>query len=128
MDLVGYSLLNVEEQKRRLELLQEAVKATGTFTRIPKGVGLLPLPTGDGMALVFFLDDPEAPLRCAIEIGRELKRFPELGLRMGIHRGPVFRLDDINGNANVAGAGINGAQRVMDCGDAGHISGFGTSR
>src|SRR5207245_1354000 len=81
---------------------------------------LIRLPTGDGMALVFF-GDAEAPARCALELGRGLRSHPVLQLRMGIHTGPVYRVADINTNMNVAGGGINIAQRVMDCGDSGHI-------
>ena len=120
MDLVAYSALGIEDQKRTVESLQEVVRGTEEFQRASAEGTVRPLPTGDGMALVFFVD-PEAPLRCAIEISRGLRRFPTLRLRMGIHAGPVYRVGDINANRNVAGGGVNVAQRVMDCGDAGHI-------
>jgi class 3 adenylate cyclase/tetratricopeptide (TPR) repeat protein len=120
MDIVAYSQLPMDEQTRLIELLQTIVRSTSGFTQAQKRRQLLRLPTGDGMALVFF-SDPEAPARCALEIGHLLREHPELRLRMGIHTGPVQRLEDINANRNVAGGGINLAQRVMDCGDAGHI-------
>ena len=81
---------------------------------------MITLPTGDGMALVFF-GDPEAPVRCALELSRTLSQNSEIRLRMGLHTGPVYRMADINSNSNVAGGGINIAQRIMDCGDTGHI-------
>ncbi len=120
MDMVGWSRLTVEEQKRRLEKLQEVVRSAEDFRKASDEQRLLRLPTGDGMALVFF-GDPEAPLRTAIELGRTLRNHPALKLRMGIHTGPVYRVEDINANMNAAGGGVNIAQRVMDCGDAGHI-------
>jgi Tol biopolymer transport system component/class 3 adenylate cyclase len=120
MDVVGYSRLTVEEQKRTLEELQEVVRAAEKFRQASSEQRLLRLPTGDGMALVFF-GDPQAPLQAAVEIGRALRSHPGVKLRMGIHTGPVYRVEDINANINVAGGGVNLAQRVMDCGDAGHI-------
>ncbi len=120
MDLVGYSALKIEEQKQVIEELQEVVRGTEEFRRASEEGRVLRLPTGDGMALVFFVD-PEAPLRCAVEISRVLRQLPGLRLRMGIHAGPVYGVGDINANKNVAGGGVNIAQRVMDCGDAGHI-------
>src|SRR5438094_1730332 len=120
MDLVGYSKLLLDEQRELVEHLTEIVRNTEQV-RAAETVGkLIRLPAGDGMALVFF-NSPEAPVRCAIEIGKGLKQNPHLKLRMGIHSGPVNEVRDVNGRANVAGAGINIAQRVMDCGDAGHI-------
>ncbi|HEY3026719.1 MAG TPA: protein kinase [Pyrinomonadaceae bacterium] len=119
-DIVGYSKLLIDEQTEQLAKLQDIVLNTDECSRVQEGGQLLRLPTGDGMALVFF-GDPEAPLRCALEISRELRQSPELQLRMGIHSGLVYRVADINTNMNVAGGGINIAQRVMDCGDAGHI-------
>jgi len=100
--------------------LQEAVRQTSEFARAEAVDELIRLPTGDGMALVFF-GDAEAPVRCAVELGRSLRKQSALQLRMAIHTGPVYRVADINANRNVAGGGINIAQRVMDCGDAGHI-------
>src|SRR5205823_4166902 len=96
------------------------VRNADEFSRSRERDQLLRLPTGDGMALVFF-GDPAAPVRCAIEVSRTLHQHPELRLRMGIHTGPVHRVEDINAAGNVSGGGINTAQRVMDCGDAGHI-------
>jgi Tol biopolymer transport system component/class 3 adenylate cyclase len=119
-DIVGYSRLPMGEQSRHLRRLQEVVRGTREFRRAQEANQLIRLPTGDGMALVFF-GSPEAPALCAAEVARALRAHPELELRMGIHTGPVYRVSDINTNGNVAGGGINIAQRVMDCGDAGHI-------
>jgi len=119
-DIVAYSSLPLDQQEQVLHHLQEAVRETKDFARAQASNQLIRLPTGDGMALVF-LGDVEAPVRCALELHRILRRWPELYLRMGIHTGPVYRIADINANQNVAGAGINFAQRVMDCGDSGHI-------
>jgi Tol biopolymer transport system component/class 3 adenylate cyclase len=119
-DIVGYSKLPMDEQESLLMQLQDAVRHTPEFARAEASEELIRLPTGDGMALVFFRD-PEAPVRCALELSRILRSYPEIKLRMGIHSGPVYRVADINANRNVAGGGINIAQRVMDCGDAGHI-------
>src|SRR5215468_3220490 len=120
IDIVGYSKLLTNEQKARLELLKNIVRGTEQFQRAKAEEKLLGLPTGDGGALVF-RNDHEAPALCAMEISRELRNHPELQVRMGIHSGPVNEISDLNQQANVAGAGINIAQRVMDCGDAGHI-------
>jgi class 3 adenylate cyclase len=120
MDIVGYTRLLIDQQTERLRKLQEIVLATEECRRVRTEKDLIRLPTGDGMALVFF-GDPEAPVRCAIEISRALKAQPDIELRMGVHSGLVYHLADINTNMNVAGGGINIAQRVMDCGDRGHI-------
>jgi eukaryotic-like serine/threonine-protein kinase len=120
MDIVAYSTLPMEQQARLLGQLQEIVREAAEFKRAQKRRQLLRLPTGDGMALVFF-GDPEASVRCAVEIGSALHDHPDIKLRMGIHTGPVHRVEDINAARNVSGGGINIAQRVMDCGDAGHI-------
>jgi len=120
MDIVAYSQLPMEEQSRLLLELMSVVRQSCEFTRAQERDQLLRLPTGDGMALIFF-HDPEASVRCAVEISRALLQHPDLKLRMGIHSGPVQRINDINASSNVSGAGINYAQRVMDCGDAGHI-------
>jgi serine/threonine protein kinase len=125
MDIVAYSRMPMDQQEESLRHLQDKVRGTSEFTRAQASNQLIRLPTGDGMALVFF-DDPEAPVRCAFELGRVQRREPSFQLRMGIHTGPVYRVADINANRNVAGGGINIAQRVMDCGDAGHILGSGT--
>jgi TolB-like protein len=120
IDIVGYSKLLINEQSEQIEKLKEIVRGTQQF-RLAEAEGkLIRLPTGDGGALVF-RTSPESPVLCAIEISRELKRHPELRVRMGIHSGPVNEITDLNEQANIAGAGINIAQRVMDCGDAGHI-------
>jgi class 3 adenylate cyclase len=120
MDIVAYSTLPMDHQHQVLHELQEIVRETSEFARAQSEDRLLRLPTGDGMALVFF-HDPEAPVRCALELSRILRDHSSIKLRMGIHTGPVYRVADINANHNVAGGGINIAQRVMDCGDAGHI-------
>jgi len=120
IDIVGYSKLLINEQSEQIQKLKEIVCGTEQF-RIAEAEGkLLRLPTGDGGALVF-RNSPEAPVLCALEISKELKNHPELHVRMGIHSGPVNEITDLNEQANIAGAGINIAQRVMDCGDAGHI-------
>jgi tetratricopeptide (TPR) repeat protein/class 3 adenylate cyclase len=120
MDIVAYSKMHMDEQQVVLGELQDAVRNTSEFARAQAEDQLIRLPTGDGMALVFFRD-PEAPLRCALQLSTSLRDHPEIKLRMGIHSGPVYRVADINANSNVAGGGIIVAQRVMDCGDAGHI-------
>src|SRR5579872_1031531 len=120
MDIVAYSKLPTDEQRIILETLQEAVANLIDVKTATAAGRLVQLPTGDGMALVFF-DDPEAPARCAVELHRVLRARPEVKVRMGLHSGPVYRVSDINANQNVAGGGINLAQRVMNCGDVGHI-------
>ena len=119
IDIVGYSKLLNEEQKERLNQLTEIVLAT-TPVREATDEQLVRLPTGDGMALVF-RRSAEEPTKCALEIAEALRKHPELPVRMGIHSGPVSEVTDVSGRTNIAGAGINLAQRVMDCGDAGHI-------
>ena len=120
MDIVSYSKLPMDQQQRVVKILQEAVRSTSDFRRAQEKEQLIRLPTGDGMALVFF-GNPESAARCAMELSRLLKDKPEVPLRIGLHTGPVYRMADINANRNVSGGGINMAQRVMDCGDAGHI-------
>src|SRR5207248_2744594 len=120
IDIVGYSKLSVNEQHAAVEELNQIVRATEQFQKAEAANRLLKIPTGDGMALVFYTS-PEAPAQCAVEISRALKEDPHLQLRMGIHRGPVSGVVDVNERANLTGARINMAQRVMDCGDAGHI-------
>jgi TolB-like protein/class 3 adenylate cyclase/Tfp pilus assembly protein PilF len=120
IDIVGYSKLSINEQHAVVEELNQIVRASEQFRRAEAASRLLKIPTGDGMALVFYTS-PEAPAQCAIEISRALKEHPRLQLRMGIHSGPVSGVVDVNERANLAGAGINVAQRVMKCGDAGHI-------
>src|SRR5438876_5614288 len=119
-DIVGYSKLPINEQRALVERLNEIVRSTDEFQAAETAGRLIKIPTGDGITLVFY-HSPEAPVECALEISRALKKHPELQLRMGIHSGPVSGVIDATGKANVAGAGINIAQRVMDCGDAGHI-------
>ena len=120
IDIVGYSKLLINEQSEQIQKLKEIVRGTEQV-RIAEAEGkLLRLPTGDGGALVF-RTTPEAPVLCALEIAKALRNHPELQVRMGIHSGPVNEVVDLNEQSNIAGAGINIAQRVMDCGDAGHI-------
>jgi TolB-like protein/class 3 adenylate cyclase len=119
-DIVGYSKLPINQQRALVERLNEIVRGTDEYRAAGTAGRLLTIPTGDGITLVFY-DSPETPAECALEISRALKKHPELQLRMGIHSGPVSGVIDATGKANVAGAGINIAQRVMDCGDAGHI-------
>src|SRR5438105_699127 len=120
IDIVGYSKLSINEQHAAVEELNQIARASEQFQRAEAANRLLKIPTGDGMALVFYTS-PEAPAQCAVEVSRALKKHPELQLRMGLHSGPVSGVVDVNERANMAGAGINIAQRVMDCGDAGHI-------
>lgn len=120
MDIVGYSKLPMDQQEQFLMLLQNTVRQTAEFVRASAAEELIRIPTGDGMALVFFWD-AEAPVRCALELSQLLRSQLQIKLRMGVHSGPVYRVADINLNRNVAGGGINLAQRVMDSGDAGHI-------
>ncbi len=120
IDIVGYSKLLISEQSELLGALNNAVREAGEFRSAEADGQLVRLPTGDGMALVF-RHSPEQPVRCALEISQALKEYPKLQVRMGIHSGPVNEVADVNERANIAGAGINIAQRVMDCGDAGHI-------
>lgn len=110
----------MDHQREQVEALQQITSRTPEFTRAKNQEQLISLPTGDGMALVFF-GNAETPVKCAIELTQKLRDRPELKLRMGLHTGPVYRIADINANRNVSGGGINIAQRVMDCGDAGHI-------
>src|SRR5580765_8720285 len=119
IDIVGYSKLRTAEQSAHIEKLRKIVRGTDQFRTAEAEGKLLRLPTGDGGALVF--RNLEAPVLCAVEIANALRDHPELRVRMGIHSGPVNEVTDLNEQANIAGAGINIAQRVMDCGDAGHI-------
>ncbi len=120
IDIIGYSKLSINEQRAALDELTPMVRASEHFQKAEAAGKLIRIPTGDGMALVFYTS-PDAPVECAIEIDRALRNHPRLRLRMGVHSGPVSGVVDVNERANVAGAGINLAQRVMDCGDAGHI-------
>src|SRR5438105_5002563 len=120
MDIVGYSKLLVDEQSDLSQQLNRIVRNTEQVVSAERKGKLIRLPTGDGMALVFFTS-PEAPMQCALEVSRALKEKSPMKLRMGIHSGPVNEVSDVNERENVTGIGINMAQRVMDCGDAGHI-------
>jgi TolB-like protein/class 3 adenylate cyclase len=120
IDIIGYSKLSVKDQHASVEGLNELVRASEQFQRAEAAKRLLKIPTGDGMALVFYAN-PEEPVQCAVEVSGALREHPRLQLRMGIHSGPVSGVGDVNERVNLAGAGINMAQRVMDCGDAGHI-------
>ena len=120
IDVVGYSKLLVNEQREVVQELNQVVRKTPQFRKSNASEKLISIPSGDGMALVFF-QTPEDPVQCAMEIARALKTHPRLRLRMGVHSGPVDQVKDVNGRINVAGMGINIARRVMDCGDAGHI-------
>src|SRR6266516_5213360 len=120
VDIVGYSRLSINQQRAVVNELTEVVSASDQFQKAEAAERLIKIPTGDGIALVFYTS-PEAPAQCAVEISRVLKKHPRLQLRMGIHSGPVSGVADVNERANVAGAGLNMAKRVMGCGDAGHI-------
>src|SRR5438094_1926174 len=120
IDIVGYSKLSSNDQHATVEELNQIVRASEQSQRAEATGRLIKIPTGDGMALVCYTS-PEAPAQCAVEISRALKEHPRLHLRMGIHSGPVSGVVDVTERANLAGAGINIAKRVMDCGDAGHI-------
>src|SRR5437588_3898810 len=120
IDIVGYSKLLITEQSELLRRLSDVARETEQFRSAEAEGKLVRLPTGDGMALVF-RNSPEAPVQCALELSTGLKAHPELKVRMGIHSGPVNEVADVNERANITGAGINIAQRIMDCGDAGHI-------
>ena len=120
MDIVGYSKLLTDEQSEALQELNQIVRSTEVVRQAEAAGALTVLPTGDGMALVF-TGSVEEPAECALEISRALRAQPSLPVRMGIHSGPIQHVKDANGRENIAGVGINIAQRVMDCGDAGHI-------
>src|SRR6266550_1767899 len=120
IDIVGYSKLSINEQRAVVDELTSVVRGSEQFHKAEAADKLVKIPAGDGMALVFYTN-PEGPVQCAMEISRALKNHPKLQLRMGVHSGPISGLVDVTERANVAGAGINIAQRVMDCGDAGHI-------
>jgi TolB-like protein/class 3 adenylate cyclase/Tfp pilus assembly protein PilF len=120
IDVVGYSRLLVNEQIELLHKLNQIVRSTISFRAAESSGKLIRVPTGDGMALIFFRS-PEEPARCAIETSEALKAHPEIRVRMGVHSGPINQVTDVNDRVNVAGTGINVAQRVMDCADAGHI-------
>src|SRR5882724_3229577 len=114
IDVVGYSKLSINEQNAAVDELTQIVRATEQFQKADTSERLIKIATGDGMALVFYTS-PEAPVRCAMEISRALKDHSPLRLRMGIHSGPVSGMIDVTGRTNLAGAGLNVAQRVMNC-------------
>ncbi|MEY2540203.1 MAG: adenylate cyclase [Verrucomicrobiota bacterium] len=120
VDIVGYSRRLTDEQQALIDQLNQVVRSSAVFQKATAAERLIKIPTGDGMALIFY-NSPEQPVECALEISRELKSFPELPVRMGVHSGPVSAVTDLNDRTNAAGIGINVAQRVMDCGDSGHI-------
>src|SRR5438045_4984296 len=120
IDIVGYSKLLIDEQSEALQELNEIVRKTDAVRAAEAAGQLIFLPTGDGMALVF-TGSIENPVECALQLSQRLRAQPSLLVRMGIHSGPVHHVADVNQRENIAGAGINIAQRVMDCGDAGHI-------
>src|SRR5213079_1371894 len=111
---------SINEQRAVVDELTTIVRGSDQYQKAEAAGRLIKIPTGDGMALVFYAS-PEAPAQCAVEVSRALKEHPRLQVRMGVHSGPVTGVVDVNERTNVAGAGINMAQRVMDCGDAGHI-------
>ena len=120
LDIVGYSKRLTDEQQALIDQLNQVVRNSAVFQKAEGADRLIKIPTGDGMALIFY-NSPEQPVECALEISRGLKGFPELPVRMGVHSGPVSAVTDLNDRTNAAGIGINVAQRVMDCGDSGHI-------
>src|SRR5438128_4399157 len=120
IDVVGYSKFSINEQGAVVDELTNVVRSSDQYQKAEAAGRLIKISTGDGMGLVFHTS-PEAPAQCAIEISRVLKEHPRLQLRMGVHSGPVSGVIDVNERANIAGAGVNVAKRVMDCGDAGHI-------
>src|SRR6266480_84981 len=120
IDIVGYSKRSIAARCSLINDLNRVVRTSEQFQQAEASDRLIKIPTGDGMALVFYTN-PEAPVQCAIEISHTLKERPHLQVRMGVHSGPVNGVIDVNGHANLAGSGLNMARRVMDCGDAGHI-------
>src|SRR3982751_5910292 len=120
IDIVGYSTRATDEQQGLVDRLNQVVRSSDEFNWAAAAGRLKKIPTGYGMALIFH-DSPEQPVECAVEISRVLKHHPDLPVRMGVHSGPVSAVTDVNGRVNAAGVGINVAQRLMDCGDAGHI-------
>ena len=119
LDIVGYSKSLTDEQQELIDRLNQVVRASDEFQKAASADRLIKIPTGDGMALIFY-NSPEQPVNCALEISRALKSSP-LPVRMGVHSGPVSAVTDLNNRTNAAGMGINVAQRIMDCGDTGHI-------
>src|SRR2546423_459955 len=120
LDIVGYSKALTDEQQELIDWLNQVVRGSKEFRKAAAADRLIKIPTGDGMALIFY-NSPEQPVNCALEIGRALRNSSDLPVRMGVHSGPVSAVTDLNDRTNAAGVGINVAQRVMDCGDTGHI-------
>jgi class 3 adenylate cyclase len=120
IDIVGYSKLSINEQRAAVNELNQLVRTSEQFQKAEASDRLIKIPTGDGMALVFYTS-VETPVQCAVEISRAAREHARLQLRMGVHSGPVSGVIDVTGRANLAGGGLNIAQRVMECGDAGHI-------
>src|SRR2546423_15195979 len=120
IDIVGYSARLTDEQQALVDQLNQVVRGSDEFQKASTMGRLMKIPTGDGMALIF-QDSPEQAIECAVEISRALRHHPALPVRMGVHSGPVSAVTDVNDRVNAAGVGINLAQRLMDCGDAGHI-------
>src|SRR5882762_7006692 len=120
LDIVGYSKRLTNEQQTLIDQLNQVVRSSEEFQNAEAAGRLIKIPAGDGMALVFY-KSPAQPVECALEISRALKTYPEMRVRMGVHSGPVSAVTDLNDRTNAAGIGINIAQRVMDCGDSGHI-------
>jgi adenylate cyclase len=120
IDIVGYSTRPTDEQQALVDRLNQVVRSSDEFNKAAAMGRLMKIPTGDGMALIFY-NSPEQPVECAVEISRVLRHHPDLPVRMGVHSGPVSAVTDVNDRVNAAGVGINLAQRLMDCGDAGHI-------
>ncbi len=120
MDIVGYSTRLTDEQQALVDELNQIVRSSDEFNKAAAAGRLMKIPTGDGMALIFY-NSPEQPVECAVEISRALRHHPGLPVRMGVHSGPVSAVTDVNDRVNAAGVGINLAQQLMDCGDAGHI-------
>src|SRR6478672_12081498 len=120
IDIVGYSARLTDEQQALVDQLNQVVRGSDEFQKASATGRLMKIPTGDGMALIFY-NSPEQPVECAMEISRVLRHHPDLRVRMGVHSGPVSAVTDVNDRINAAGVGINLAQRLMDCGDAGHI-------
>src|SRR5437660_8643983 len=120
IDIVGYSKALTDEQQELVDRLNQVVRGSEEFQKAAAADRLIKIPTGDGMALIFY-NSPEQPVSCALEISRALRNSSDLPVRMGVHSGPVSAVTDLNDRTNAAGVGINVAQRVMDCGDTGHI-------
>src|SRR5437016_12690729 len=120
IDIVGYSARLTDEQQALVDELNQIVRSSDEFNKAAAAGRLMKIPTGDGMALIFY-NSPEQPVNCALEISRALRNSSDLPVRMGVHSGPVSAVTDLNDRTNAAGVGINVAQRVMDCGDTRHI-------